>query len=56
MGPDLKIVFEEEQITLDIPEEGFTLNSGWNITPQTYPGVSLDYTTIKYVSTRKFRR
>ena len=42
-------MFEEEQITLDIPEEGVMLESGWTITPHTYPGVSLDY-TVKYVS------
>ena len=33
-------MFEEEQITLDIPEEGIMLESGWTITPLTHPGVS----------------
>ena len=40
MGPDQEVMFEEEQITLDIPEEGIVLESGWTITPHTYPGVS----------------
>ena len=42
-------MFEEEQISLDIPEEGVMLESGWTITPHTYSVVSLDY-TVKYVS------
>ena len=41
MGPDQEVVFEGEKITLDIPKEGVTLESGWTITPHTYPGVSL---------------
>ena len=41
LGPDQEVMFEEEQITLDIPEEGLVLESGWTITPHTYPGVSL---------------
>ena len=40
MGPDQEVIFEEEQITLDIPKEGIVLESGWTITPFTYPGVS----------------
>jgi len=40
VGPDQEVMFEEEQITLDIPEEGIVLDSGWTITPHTYPGVS----------------
>ena len=40
LGPDQEVVFEGEQITLDIPEEGIVLDSGWTITPHTYPGVS----------------
>ena len=41
MGPDQEVMFEEEQITLDIPKEGIVLDSGWTITPHTYPGVSI---------------
>ena len=33
-------MFEGEEITLDIPKEGIVLDSGWTITPHTYPGVS----------------
>ena len=41
VGPDQEVMFEKEQITLDIPKEGLTLHSGWTITPHTHPGVSL---------------
>ena len=41
LGPDQEVIFEEEKITLDIPEEGIVLDSGWSITPHTHPGVSL---------------
>ena len=41
LGPDQEVMFEEEQITLNIPEEGIVLESGWTITPHTYPGVRL---------------
>ena len=40
VGPDQEVMFEEEQISLDIPEEGLFLESGWRIIPHTYPGVS----------------
>ena len=48
VGPDQEVMFEEEQITLDIPEEGLVLESGWTITPHTYPGVSLCEYTATY--------
>ena len=41
VGPDQEVMFENDQITLDIPKEGVALESGWTITPHTYPGVSL---------------
>ena len=41
VGSDQEVTFEGEQITLDIPKEGIALESGWTITPHTYPGVSL---------------
>ena len=40
LGPDQEVIFEGKQITLDIPKEGIMLESGWTITPFTYPGVS----------------
>ena len=40
VGPEQEVMFEEEQITLDIPEDGIVLESGWTIIPRTYPGVS----------------
>ena len=48
VGPDQEVIFEEEQITLDIPKEGLLLESGWTITPHTYPGVSLCECAIIY--------
>ena len=41
MGPYQEVMFKEEKISLDIPKEGIVLESGWAITPHTYPGVSL---------------
>ena len=41
VGSDQEVTFEGEQITLDIPKDGIVLESGWTITPHTYPGVSL---------------
>ena len=46
VGPDQEVIFEEEQITLDIPKEGLLLESGWTITPHTHPGVSYECATI----------
>ena len=47
MGPDQEVIFEEEQITLDIPEVGVVLG-GWRIIPHSYPRVSeLDYLAVK---------
>jgi len=37
MGPYQEVMFKEEMITLDIPEEGIALESGWTITPLTFP-------------------
>ena len=45
-GPSQVVVFEEDEIMLDIAAEGLVLENGWTITPFTYPAVSLDYTTI----------
>ena len=40
VGPDQVVIFEEEEITLDIPEEGIVLENGWTISPYTLPRVS----------------
>ena len=48
VGPDQEVMFEEEQITLDIPKKGLVLESGWTITPHTYPGVSFCAYAIIY--------
>ena len=39
-GSDQEVIFEGEEITLDIPKEGISLENGWTITPYTHPGVS----------------
>ena len=41
MGPDREVMFEEEQIILDIPEDGIVLKNGWAIRPDGNPVVSL---------------
>ena len=41
VGPDQEVMFQDRKITLDIPEEGVTLTTGWMITPLTHPGVRL---------------
>ena len=46
VGPSQMVMFEGDEITLDIPAVGIELRNGWTITPYTRPGVSLDYTTI----------
>ena len=43
-------MFEGEQITLDIEEEGVVLENGWTISPDTYPRVSI---SSKHVNTLK---
>ena len=50
VGPDQEVVFEEEQITLDIKADGEVLENGWRISPDTYPRVSI---SNKYVNTLK---
>ena len=42
-GSDLPVDFETEEIELDIPEEGLTLDEGWIITPLIPPVVSYSY-------------
>ena len=41
VGPDQEVMFEDGEITLDIPEDGITLSAGWMIIPLTHPGVML---------------
>ena len=38
-GPDELVEFELNEIKLDIPLEGMTLEGGWKITPLTVPVV-----------------
>ena len=38
-GLDLPVVFESNEIKLDIPMSGITLEGGWKITPQMPPVV-----------------
>ena len=39
VGPHQKVMFAGKEITLDIPLEGITLDTGWTITPLVHPGV-----------------
>ena len=41
VGPHQEVMFaaEADKITLDIPTEGTTLDSGWTITPLVHPRV-----------------
>ena len=39
-GPDQPVDFVSDQIELDIPVEGISLQGGWRITPLTTPVVS----------------
>ena len=36
-GPYLEVIFDGEEVSLDIPEDGVTLPSGWSVLPLTYP-------------------
>ena len=38
-GTDQLVEFESNEIKLDIPKEGITLEGGWKITPQMAPVV-----------------
>ena len=44
-GPSQVVMFEGDEITLDIAVEGVALGNGWTITPYTHPGVSLTQKT-----------
>ena len=46
VGPSQMVMFEGDEITLDIAVEGVVLENGWTITPYTHPGVSLYYTAM----------
>ena len=39
VGSHQKVMFAGKEITLDIPLEGITLDTGWTITPLVHPGV-----------------
>ena len=39
VGSHQEVMFAGKEITLDIPLEGITLDSGWTITPLVHPGV-----------------
>ena len=46
VGPSHMVMFEGNEIMLDIAVEGVVLENGWTITPYTYPGVSLHYAAV----------
>ena len=41
LGPNQIVMFEQDEIKLDIAAEGIDLENGWTITPYTHPRVSL---------------
>ena len=46
VGPSQMVIFEADEIVLDIAVEGLVLESGWEIFPYIHPGVSLYYTAM----------
>lgn len=50
-GPSFDVVFNEETVSLDIPEKGITLPSGWSLTPLVYPARVMMYSTYDHKST-----
>ena len=44
--PELKVDFESDRITLDIPLKGTDILSGWKIIPLTPPLVSSDESSV----------
>ena len=36
-GPYLRVTFDGDEVSLDIPKEGITLPSGWSLLPLVYP-------------------
>ena len=54
-GPSQTVMFEGNEITLDIAVEGVVLENGWTITPYTHPGVSLHYNCELGLSTGEFQ-
>ena len=52
LGPDQELVFEGDQITLDIKADEEVLENGWRISPDTYPRVSV---SSMHVNTLKLK-
>ena len=38
-GPELDVIFEDEEIVLQVPNEGVTVDDNWTISPLAYPSV-----------------
>ena len=36
-GPYLELTFDGDEVSLDIPEDGLSLPSGWSLLPLVYP-------------------
>ena len=49
-GPNQVVMFEGDEIKLDIAAEGVELKNGWTITPYTHPGVSYYCRKLKPVA------
>ena len=48
-GPDELVEFESNEIKLDIPLEGITLEAGWKITPLTVPVVRAHFGCFMFI-------
>ena len=38
-GPELDVTFKDEEIVLDLPKDGVTVDNNWTISPLAYPKV-----------------
>ena len=53
-GPYLEVDFEGEEVSLDIPEDGVKLESGWSLLPLAYPAKVRDLHLIHKYSPSTF--
>lgn len=37
IGPRFEVIFDEDEVSLEIPEDGITLGNEWSLLPLVYP-------------------
>ena len=37
IGPRFEVIFDEDEVSLEVPEDGITLPNGWSLLPLVYP-------------------